>query len=240
MEETKFNATVAVDLEESDINEPQDQQNISEEYLDLLEDQYERYAADCESAMDKALLSINILNKAFEHSDEGNPFDRIEHRLKKFKSVKGKCRDRGYALTLESIVENIRDVAGIRIITKYLDEVNIIKEMIFKIPDINVISVKDYIESPKKNGYKSIHLNCQVGIYDPLNGSRMRPVEIQIRSETMHLWASHDHDLIYKNEIKPQEIEDELLDIAESCDKFESRFINLRNKVRALKKAESN
>ncbi len=238
MEETKFNATVVANLED-EINEPLDQQSISEEYLDLLEDQYERYAADCESAMDKALLSINILNKAFEYSDKGNPFDRIDYRLKKFKSVKGKCRDRGYALTFESIKENVKDVAGIRIITKYLDEVDLIKDMILKTPDISVISVKDYVRSPKKNGYKSLHLNCQVTIYDPLNGSRPYPVEIQIRSKTMNLWAGMDHDILYKEEDKPQEIEDELLDIAEECNGFESRFIHLRDKVRALKKAQN-
>lgn len=238
MEETKFNATVVANLED-EANEPLDPQSISEEYLDLLEDQYERYAAECESAMDKALVSINILNKAYDYSEEGNPFDRIDYRIKRFKSVKGKCRDRGYDLTLESIKKNVKDIAGIRIITKYLDEVDLIKDMIIKIPDINVKTVKDYVKTPKKNGYKSIHLGCEVGIYDPLNGSRMLPVEIQVRSKAMNLWASMDHDILYKEEEKPQEIEDELLDIAKNCDEFEGKFMSLRDKVRALKKAEA-
>lgn len=229
METERFNATVEVDLVSEENSKSVDSQILPEAYLDQLEDEYEQYAIECEAAMQKALLSINGLSAAFDRAGKNNPFDRIESRIKTFKSVRGKCRDRGYDFTSKSIRENVKDVAGIRIITKYLDEITLVKDMIIQIPEINIVSVKDYVTNPKENGYKSVHLSCQVGVYDPFSGLRMRPLEIQIRTKTMNLWASLDHDINYKKRIYIPEMEEKFLHIAEILDELEKEAMALRD-----------
>lgn len=242
METEVFNATVEVDIENEIAEENSkslDSKILPEAYLDQLEDEYDRYATECEAGMQKALLSIHSLSAAFDRSGKRNPFDRIESRIKTFKSVKGKCKDRGYELTSPSIQEHIKDVAGIRIITKYLDEISLVKDMILQIPEINIISIKDYVSQPKENGYKSVHLQCQVGVYDPFRGSRMRPLEIQIRTKTMNLWASLDHDINYKNPNHMPEVEEKFLHIAEILSQLEEEAMSLRDYCEAAKETSS-
>lgn len=239
METERFNATLEVDLIAEENSKSVDSQILPEAYLDQLEDEYDQYAIECEAAMQKALLSINILDAAFDRASKHNPFDSINYRIKKFKSVKGKCRDRGYELNMPSIKEHIKDVAGIRIITKYLDEIPLVVEMIRQIQEISILSVKDYIKEPKDNGYKSIHLGCQVGIYDPFGGLRMRPLEIQIRTKAMDYWASLDHDNNYKSQKHLPEVEERLLHIANSFDDIEKEAMDLHNYCEAAKRANS-
>lgn len=221
----KFNAEVEVDLDENVTTE----EVQSENYLDELETEYEKYAHECEAAMKIALLKIGIFSDAFDRTGKRNPFDRIESRIKTFKSVKGKCRDRGYALTMPSIKENVRDIGGIRIITKYIDEIPLVIEMIRQIQEISILGIKDYVETPKDGGYKSVHLNCQVGVYDPFGGLRMVPLEIQIRTKTMNLWAAMDHDINYKAMEHHPIVVKRLQRIAEILDQLEIEFKELRD-----------
>lgn len=208
---------------------------ITEEFLEKLESEYDIYAAECGAAMQTALIKIKILSDAYNQVGKRNPFDRIESRIKTFKSVRGKCRDRGYDLTMPSIKEHIKDVGGIRIITKYLDEVNLVKDMIMQIPEINIISVKDYITTPKESGYSSIHLSCQVGVYDPFQGLRMRPLEIQIRTKSMNLWATLEHDINYKSPFHVKEVDERFLHIAEILRQLEDEAMALRDICELIK-----
>ena len=206
-----------------------------EEFLEALEAEYDIYAAECDAAMQMALLKIRGLSSAFDRSDRRNPFDRIEYRIKTFKSVKGKCKAKGYELTSKSIQDNIKDVAGIRVITRYLDEVNLVKEMIMQIPEVNIISVKDYITTPKESGYSSIHLSCQVGVYDPFQGLRMRPLEIQIRTKSMNLWATLEHDINYKSPFHVKEVDERFLHIAKILRQLEDEAMALRDICELIK-----
>lgn len=231
---SKFNATVEVDLENQEILEESNGSfktsvALSEEYLDALEDEYNAYAAECKAGMEKALLQIKILSEAFIRNGKRNPFCRIDSRIKTWKSVRGKCRTRGYELSSESIKEHIKDVAGIRIITNYLDETNLVKNLITQIPEISVVTVKDYINSPKENGYKSIHLGCQIGIYDPFDGLRMRPLEIQIRTNIMDLWSGFDHDINYKKTVKLESATEKFRDIAQIFEQLEGEMTTIRD-----------
>lgn len=222
----KFKAELEVDLDENVTEEVQ-----SEDYLDKLEAEYDKYAAECEAAMEIALLKINIFNDAFKRTGKRNPFDRIEYRKKTFKSVRGKCRDRGYALTMSSIKENVRDIGGIRIVTKHLNEIPLVIDLIRQIQEISILSVKDYVETPKDGGYKSVHLNCQVGVYDPFGGLRMIPLEIQIRTLCMDLWATMDHDINYKALEHHPEVVKRLQHIAEILDQLEDEYKELSDYV---------
>lgn len=228
MDEVKFDATVAVELDGTD-NEVCDLVEAVEAAETELESEYEIYAAECKAAMRMALSGIQNLREAIDRTGKRNPFDRIEYRIKTFKSVKGKCKTRGYDINIQGIRENVKDVAGIRIITKYLDEVMVIKDMIAQIPGINILTVKDYVTKPKKNGYQSLHLGCQIQIQDPFAGSRLRPLEIQIRSKSMNLWATLEHDLKYKNENPNPEVEEMFRNISKILREFDEETMRLRD-----------
>lgn len=197
--------------------------------LDELESAYEIYAAECTAAMRLTLSRIENLSEAIDRAGKRNPFDRIESRIKTFKSVKGKCKARGYKFTIDEIREKVRDVAGIRIITKYIDEVMTVKNMIAQIPGVNIVAVKDYVTTPKPNGYSSVHLGCQIEIHDPYKGSQLVPVEIQLRSKSMNLWATLEHDLKYKNSNPSPEVEEKFRKISKILRDFDEEAIALRD-----------
>ena len=212
-------------------------ESLSKKELEEIEMDYELYAAECNAAMRLTLARIQNLSEAIDRLGRRNPFDRIESRIKTFKSVKGKCKARQCEFSDEGIRETIRDVAGIRIITKYIDEIDVVKDMIQNIPGINIVKVKDYVKEPKDNGYQSVHLDCQVEVHDPIKGSRLVPVEIQIRTKSMNLWADMEHDLRYKNANPSPKAEEEFYEAARMLRDFEQKMLELRddNKV-----AESN
>lgn len=194
-----------------------------------LEAAYEAYAAECKAALRLTLDRVKNLSDAFDRSKRRNPFDRIESRIKTFKSARGKCEKRGIPLNISGIREHIKDVAGIRVVTKYIDEINFVKDLIEKLPGINVVDVKDYVATPKPNGYSSVHLGCQVEIYDPFFGSRLIPVEIQLRSKAMNLWATLEHDLKYKNPNPSPEVEEKFRRISEFLRDVDKEAVELRD-----------
>ena len=199
--------------------------------LERLESDYEVYAAECSAVVKKVQLALQNLSDAIdrEGADKRNPFDRIESRIKTFKSVRGKCQVRGYDLNITSIRQNVLDVGGIRIITKYMDEVMVVKDMIAQIPGLYIMTVKDYVTEPKPNGYSSVHLCCQVELYNPFRGSILVPLEIQIRSKSMNLWATLEHDLKYKNENPSPEVDEKFKKIAKILRDFDEEAIALRD-----------
>lgn len=236
MEEPKtvaFVGEIVAELNEGSERDDEDTEvatgSQSEEELEELEEEYELYSQECEAALNQVLLAIETLSRAFDRTGKRNPFDRIESRMKTFKSVRGKCKARGYELSMSSIKENVKDVAGVRIITKYIDEVMRVKDLISQIPGINIIRVKDYVTIPKPNGYSSIHLACQVSVYDPFSGSRLMPVEIQLRSKGMNLWATLEHDLKYKNSNPVPQVEEKFARIAKIIRQFEEEAMALRD-----------
>lgn len=219
-----FTATIEVDLN-SEEGEPE----MTESELEKFEAEYDVYAAECKAALRRTLTAIDNLSEAINRSGRRNPFDRVEHRLKTFKSVRNKCKDRGYTFDMPSVKQNIKDIAGIRIITKYLDDCFTIRWMLCQVPGINVVNTKDYITKTKENGYSSIHLACQVEIYDPFEGSRLVPVEIQIRSKSMNLWATLEHDLKYKNSNPNPETEERFRRISKILRNFDEEAMALRD-----------
>ena len=118
----------------------------------------------------------------------------------------GKCCDRNYKLSIESIKKNILDVGGIRIITYYEDDIYKVADILRHSPGIRVIDEeKDYIQKPKPNGYQSYHMHISIGLYSPIIEDVVQyVVEIQIRDIGMNNWAVIDHDVKYKKNLKPE------------------------------------
>ncbi len=196
----------------------------------ILQYEFDQYALECQSALDLAMVRIeNARRIIMSDPTKYDPFDRIEGRIKTFDSVIKKCSRKSCDLTIEDIKKNIRDIAGIRIITIFRDEISQVADLIAKIPGINIVSREDYVENPKENGYSSLHLDVQVEIYSPDEGSKLIPIEIQIRDKSMNLWASVEHIVKYKKKDHDPKAADYFKKMAEILKEFDEVAIRLRD-----------
>lgn len=201
--------------------------------LEALKKEYESYAANCNAALRIILARINNLSEAICRSGKATPFNSIDGRIKTFEStinkLKSKASPESPILTIDSIKQEVKDVAGIRIVTVFRDEIFEVAEFIAKIPDITIVGKKDYVSKPKENGYQSLHLRTQVGIYDPTEGSKLIPIEIQIRDIYMHAWAQVEHRVKYKNPFPSPEAEAQFKDLAKSAIEADEIAMKLRD-----------
>lgn len=197
---------------------------------DILQYEFDQYALECQSALDLAMVRIeNARRMIVADPTRYDPFDRIEGRVKTFDSTIKKCGRKGYGLDIKEIKRNIKDIAGIRIITIFRDEIEQVADLIAKIPGMNVVSREDYVDSPKENGYSSLHLEVQVEIYSPGGGSKLVPIEIQIRDKSMNLWASVEHKVKYKKKNHSPKAEFYFKKMAEILAEFDEVAMQFRD-----------
>ena len=155
----------------------------------------------------------------------------IKSRVKKPKSIVEKLKRRGLPLTLESIVKNLDDVAGIRVICSFLDDIYEVADMLTRQDDVKLIAVKDYIKKPKENGYRSYHLIIEIPVFFSDKKQPMR-VEVQIRTIAMDFWASLDHQLKYKKEfIDSEDVERQLKECADVIAGTDVQMLNIRKNI---------
>ena len=190
------------------------------------------------SALMEVGTKLEILNEEFKHIHQYNPIEHIKQRIKSPESIVKKLKKRGLDSTIENMREIINDNAGIRVICSFTSDIYRIAEMIRNQNDIKVISVKDYIISPKESGYKSFHMIVSVPIY--LSDSVVdTKVEIQIRTVAMDFWASLEHKVNYKldqddsdEEIK--NIRRRLYDCAQMVSVLDDEMLALNEKMQDL------
>lgn len=147
---------------------------------------------------------LEILDEEFQTKFSYNPIQHIESRLKSPQSIVKKVKAKGLPVTVESMSANITDIAGIRVVCNYLDDIYRVADLLTNQDDVTLIRVRDYIKNPKPSGYKSLHLIVEVPIFLS-TGPIPIPVEIQIRTIAMDFWASLEHKLRYKtgNDVSP-------------------------------------
>ncbi|MDO4395702.1 MAG: GTP pyrophosphokinase family protein, partial [Clostridia bacterium] len=146
-----------------------------------------------------------------------------------------KLKRQGFPLTLESIEENLTDVAGIRIICSFMDDIYKVAKMLQQQDDITVLLVKDYIAKPKPNGYRSYHMIVEVPVFFS-NEKKSMKVEVQIRTIAMDFWANLEHRMRYKKDIEAaDEIIDELKECADNIAATDTKMMIIREKIRAIK-----
>jgi putative GTP pyrophosphokinase len=151
------------------------------------------------SGMQELSTKLEILDDEFQVRHAHNPIHHLERRVKEPRSLIEKMVRKGYPIEVDVAKEKVLDIAGIRVICNYIDDVYQIEEALLKQKDIRLIKRKDYIETPKKNGYRSLHLVVTVPVFLS-NSVEITPVEIQIRTIGMDMWASLEHKLRYKND----------------------------------------
>ncbi len=150
------------------------------------------------AAMSATTARLEIIQDEFKYRKLRCPIHHIDTRLKSAQSILGKLQKKDLNLTLTSACNNIFDIAGIRVVCPYIKDVYLIQERLMAQDDIYIMEVKDYIETPKPNGYRSLHMTIRVPVYF-MNKKQMVPVELQLRSLAMDLWASLEHDIQYKS-----------------------------------------
>lgn len=149
------------------------------------------------SATREIATKLENLNDEFKYTKDRNPIHQIKTRVKTPKSIMDKLVRRGFPLTVESAKENLMDIAGIRVICSYINDIYVIADLLVSQDDIELIRTSDYIKNPKPNGYRSLHLIVTVPVFLSDRSERVQ-AEIQIRTIAMDFWASLDHELAYK------------------------------------------
>lgn len=174
---------------------------------------------------------LNVLNEQFSLQYDRNPINSIKSRLKSIESISKKLDKDGLPVTLESMEENLSDIAGVRVICSFPEDVYMIADALLSQDDITLISKKDYISEPKPNGYRSLHLIVTVPIF-LADEKRLMKVEIQLRTIAMDSWASLEHQLRYKKDCEfTEEMADELYRCAQISAELDSRMDKLRSIV---------
>lgn len=150
-------------------------------------------------AIREITTKLENLDDEFSIRYAHNPIHHMESRLKSLKSIVGKLQRKGLPLTLASAQKELYDIAGVRVIYNYIDDIYDLADMLCGQGDVAVLRRRDYIQEPKPNGYRSLHLTVRIPVFLS-TGSVGVPVEIQIRTIAMDFWASLEHQLRYKAE----------------------------------------
>ena len=182
-------------------------------------------------AMMEIETKFNVLNEEFSLQLDRNPISSIKTRLKKLDSIKQKLEKNEKPFTMQSIEENLHDVAGIRVICSFPQDVYMLAEALLKQDDVTLVEKKDYIANPKPNGYRSLHLIVTVPIF-LVNEKKIMKVEIQLRTIAMDSWAALEHQLRYKKDFEfTEEMSRELYYCSQLSADLDARMDKLRKHV---------
>ena len=211
--------------------------NIDEEdMLDFIEDSLlpvEQFFANYSCAIMEIETKFKVLNEQFSLKYDGNPIESIHSRIKDYDSIIRKVIRKKIPRDLDSIEQNINDIAGVRVVCSFVDDIYRLADCLLQQDDITLIRRKDYIKNPKPTGYRSLHLIVSVPIFLE-NEKKDVKVEVQLRTIAMDFWASLEHKLRYKKNISPQMLDklaNELTDCAEISSSLDSRMQNVRNLI---------
>ncbi|WP_440193593.1 GTP pyrophosphokinase [Anaerocolumna jejuensis] len=176
-----------------------EQKNVEDEVGFILEisAQLQLFLNFYEAGMKQVVTKLEILCKDFQYEKKHKPIENIKYRIKEPKSILNKIRKKNLPFTYRAMSENIFDIAGIRVLCPFISDVYGIADLLCSQEDITLIETKDYIEHPKDNGYRSLHLIVST----PVNFSDCKRdiiIEIQLRTVGMDSWASLEHQLCYK------------------------------------------
>ena len=191
-----------------------------------------------ECAIMEVNTKLHVLNNEFSHMHQRNPIESIKTRIKTPASILEKLNRRNLPICIDSLENGLTDIAGIRVICPFPDDIYNVAELLTNQDDVITVARKDYIKNPKKNGYKSLHLIIKVPIYSA-EGEQKELVEIQLRTIAMDYWSVLEYELYYKKRDNA-EIEAELKKYAEEIANLDYRMLKLRNKIEKIVYKETN
>lgn len=217
---------------------------LSDEFLNFMQQNkkpFDFLMSYYECAIMEIETKFRVLNHELSLEYDNNPIESIKTRVKSYDSILKKIRRKNIPLNLQAIEENLKDIAGVRVICSFPDDIYKLAESFLKQDDITLIERKDYIKNPKPSGYRSLHLIVQVPIFLQ-NEKKMVNVEVQFRTIAMDFWASLDHKMRYKKELSDEEVEilqEELYDCAEQSAALDERMQRIRDRITQKREKEA-
>ncbi len=214
------------------------QELLSDEFIDLAKEKslpIETLMAYYRCVIMEIETKFFVLNEELSLEYDRNPIETIKTRLKSWDSLIKKMRSKNLPMNLRSLEENISDVAGIRVICSFQEDIYRLAESFLRQDDVKLIEKKDYIKNPKPNGYRSLHFIVEVPIFLQ-NETRYMKAEVQFRTIAMDFWASLEHKLRYKKNISDADAEligNELLICSQMSAELDQRMQNVKNKISA-------
>lgn len=187
-----------------------------------------------DAAVRQLVLKFEILNDEFKVLYARNPIHHIEGRVKSLPSIAAKLLKKGQPLTIEAAKRNVNDIAGVRVVCGYIDDVYRVADMMTRQADIQLIRRQDYIQTPNYNGYRSLHLDIRLPVY--LSDRTEQVIaEIQIRTIAMDFWASLEHDVRYKVDKTrlPAGINEEMLACADRIAEIDRKMQGMYRRIKA-------
>ena len=182
-------------------------------------------------AMLEVQTKLEVLDKELSLRSSRNPFESIKCRLKTPMSIVEKLQRKGLPLSVASIEENLNDIAGVRVVCSFPDDIYALAESLTAQDDVKVLIRKDYIQNPKANGYRSLHLVLQVPIFLSAQKKEVK-VEVQFRTIAMDFWASLEHKVRYKKDVPhSDQIGEELRQCAEAISQLDQRMQEIRKSI---------
>lgn len=200
---------------------------IEAEELAQLARMYQTY----ESAQQEIATKLENLDAEFQLNYNHNPIHHLEGRMKDPQSLMGKLQRKGLPLDINVIPNEIFDIAGIRVITNYIDDIYTVERLLVAQDDVKLLKRKDYVKDPKPSGYRSLHLVVEIPVFMS-TGVKHMPVEIQVCTIGMDMWASLEHKLRYKTDSERAEaFADNLIGYANELNQIEQNFQNIHREL---------
>ncbi len=192
-----------------------------------------------DSAVKQLSLKFSILNNEFNVLYARNPIHHIEGRVKSQDSIVAKLLKKGLPVTIESARNNVNDIAGVRVVCSYIDDVYRVAEMLTRQTDVEIVKKQDYIQSPNYNGYRSLHMDIRVPVYLS-DRTEYVVAEIQIRTIAMDFWASLEHDIRYKADKSklPAGINEEMYACADKIAEIDRQMQDMYQRIKAAEAHE--
>lgn len=205
---------------------PADMEQLIREFIDL--------RCHYQAALTEVKTKLDILNEEFRVRYSRNPIHHMESRIKSPESIADKLRRKGLEPTPENAVAHLRDIAGVRVVCAYREDVYTIAQLLTSQDDIRLLRSRDYIREPKPNGYRSLHLIVEIPVFLS-TGKQYMPVEVQIRTIAMDFWASLEHRIRYKVEFDvPEDLNRELFDAAQRIAEVDEDMQRIHDRMVAL------
>ncbi len=200
-------------------------------WIDKYSAPYKRLMSYYQCAIMEVETKFNVLNEELSLQYDRNPIETIKSRLKSPESIIDKINRKKLPMTVESIEKNINDIAGIRVICSFQSDIYMLAEAFLKQDDITLVEKKDYIQAPKSNGYRSLHLIVEIPIF-LRDEKRIMKVEVQFRTISMDWWASLEHKICYKKDVADYEnVRRDLRECADIGASLDERMESIRQRV---------
>lgn len=186
-----------------------------------------------DSAVKQLTVKLEVLNNEFNVLYARNPIHHIESRLKSPDSIIAKLIKKNLPVTIETAKKYLNDIAGVRVVCNYIDDVYSVAEILLRQTDIELVKKQDYIKTPNYNGYRSLHLDIKVPVYLS-DRTEYVVAEVQLRTIAMDFWASLEHDIRYKADKTklPIGINEEMLDCSNKIAEIDNKMQDMYKRIK--------